>query len=60
LETRNIRLKNGMSSCKADKVFIKMKIVSFTNRKIILDGRKLLAKGDLLLQKRALRFKLRS
>jgi hypothetical protein len=49
-----------MSSCKEDKVFIKTNIVCFTNKKIILDGRKLFAKGDLLLEKKALRFKLRS
>ena len=42
------------------KFCIKTKIRCLTNRKILLNGMKLFAKGNLLLEKEALRFKLGS
>jgi hypothetical protein len=49
-----------MSSGKAGKCIVKTKIVCLTNGKILLDGMKLFAKGNLLLDKEALGFKLGS
>ena len=60
LKTRKVRLKNGMGFGNAVKVVIETKIVCLTKRKILLHGMKLFANGDLLLEKIALRFKLRS
>ena len=60
LKTRKFSRQSGMGSSNTDKIVVKTTIVRLTNRKILRNGRKLFAKGDLLLQKRAFRFKLRS